>query len=556
MRSFSKLIVLIVILLGAVLLFAPPLIGLGIDKISNSGLIFDKSKVQVISYHRGWFSSDVTSKVTITDPDLRSLIEKLGISAENSSDTFELTVEQHIQHGPIFYLNTAHLPYLIGLAAIDRKFLLTPAQQSALAALGIKKSVLKVNKSYWSFAGNCFDYFDFNNFNLTLPNGPSIQFNSLQSGTWYKPSSPWIKGKVVITDFKMQEETTFLMLPNITATFDMQQDANGLWIGDQTLSLSAIALHDSGTQILKLNEVQLSGSVNETRGLLDVDKQFSIEKLQSENKLIGPFHLKLGVKRLNAKAINDLITIYEEITHRGELYESQLKQNIISQLPFIVAPGTKIQLSDLGITTPEGQLQLSAKVDWPRENFIPPQNLREMIQTAKFEGNFRIAKPLANEVIKLFSKLIYFYQIPKEDRVALVTLRDDMNLNMQQKSFVIISLIQAKQLPKQEGLDLLAIIRGTNTTDDFNFEVKKLLMNRKINREIAYWLGWQYNEFNDQKKLFNAEMINYQLLTEKQFQLQIKDLIQKGYILLDNNDYVVSMVRENGIAKINGKVIQ
>lgn len=559
MHRARQLVFIGIAIILAILVFIPPLIGIGLQKFVGNQLFFsglqNQNTISISDYHRGWFSSDVKFRVKITDPDLRQLLIKIGIKQENIPNNIELMMLGHIQHGPIFYLPIPNLSTIFGLAVMDRKLIIPKEQQTFFSSVGLNEHSLRSNLTYLSFIGKFLDYFELSNYYLPTAGGTNIRFQDLQGSIWHWPFSQRIKGKVSLFNFSIRDSSSSLLLPNTTFQFDVKKDVNGLWIGNQSLSLAEIIVGDSGNELFDLNGIKLNTNITEHSGLLNAEKKFTIEKFNSDYEPIGSFYLKMSINRLNAKAISDLVDAYQDIARNGELYESQLKQKMLLIIPRILNPGTSINLDRLDIITPEGQLQMNANLSWPRENFSV-NNLDDLLQTANLKASVSIATSLTDQFISYIAKQIYIYQLETGDLERLVEMRDNIHTTRKQNLSEILYLTQTNQIEEQNAAELKKLINKKASKEDYFDKVKKLVFDRKISLETSYLLDWQYGFLSDQRNLMTQNLQHYQDELNRQLHANLNEYIKQGIVKQDNKNYSVSVIRENGVVKVNGHTLQ
>lgn len=559
MRIFRRVMLVSIILIATILIAAPPIIGLVFQNAVDMKMSFlglqKKADVKVISYHRGWFSSDVVSSIKFMDADVRAVLQQLGVASENIPEPLELVFVQHIQHGPVFYVKKKALTWF-GLIAIDRKLQVAPNQEKLFAKFGITDSLVRIDQTLLSLTGKCLTHINIGNYYFTFPNGIRAGFSSLQSNVWLSSFAPRVKGDVTVNTLTLDDEAMSVLLPYGNIQFDLQKDRQGLWIGSQSLSLSEIVARDEDSQLFALNDIQINGLTDESAGLIDVRKKVSLKKMQLDSQQLGPFYLQVSINRLNAQAIANVIEAYQEISQQGELYESQLHQKMLDLLPDVIAPGASIQLDKLNVTTPSGQLQLSGKVAWPRKNFSQDNSVTDLVQAAAVQASVRLSTQLANDIIMLMAKMSYLYQIPPEEREVLMDVQDEVRFLKQQNQAVIRTFVVSGQLSKEDGAYLLAMIRQNVSLEDFASEVKKLFLTRRIPREQTYLLDWQYSALNDQATILQARLQRFQDAVAEQIHAQLDAFVKLGYIVQEQGDYVLRMKRENGVMQLGGREIK
>jgi hypothetical protein len=221
----------------------------------------------------------------------------------------------------------------------------------------------------------------------------------------------------------------------------------------------------------------------------------------------------------------------------------------------VVSPGASVQVDKLDVVTPSGLLQMNAKVSWPIANFVAPDDVSDMLQSSHITASLRISTALTNDIIGLISKLIYLYQIPDEDKIGLVELKHNVLFLSNINRSVIGDLVDEQAISKEDADELDMLVQYNASYDDYFETVKRLLFNRKIALSAAYFLDWQYSMYSEQSDSLDKELSHFEDATTQQIRFDLNNFINKGYIEEEKDDYVVNLVRDNGILKLNGHTV-
>ncbi|GEM_PF-5772559 len=553
MRFLIKLLIVLLILFGVSAICLPPLVGLGIQKYAAYTSFLNNGDIQVIDYQRNWYTSDVTFRVKLINQDLATSLEQFGVPKNNLPNNLQVIVKAHILHGPIFS-EPSRAPFRWGWAFIDRKMIIPPESQSLFAQYGFNDSTIKMSQSYIDLLGRYEDSFEVGNVFLALPNNARMSVGDASGSFWHWPLSTRFQGLAKVNNFSLENDMTHLAMSRGVFSFDMKKDPSGLWIGSQTVSVPDLTLRDQNNQTILINGLNMNGFLDVNAvGLLGGERQFSIQQISINNQVIGPFQMDLDVNKLNAKAISNLVSVYEETLRTGEMYESQLKDKFMAAIPAIVTPGAYLRLKKLDLLTPQGSLHAFARIYWPAEKFTRPDNLLDLLQTGQVQATVRISKTLAEVLIRFFGDVTYIYQIPPDQRSALVALQDAVRMNTEQNTFLIMELIDEKEIDKSYGLDLLSLVKNAAPMADYFDYVKALLMQRKISLEVSYLLDWQYMTLVQQFDIFSQNLQHSKELIEAEMHASLDNFLKQGYVTQNQTEYLISISREGGVVKINGK---
>lgn len=558
MRLFRRLLIILVPLIAIVLIFVPPLIGYGIEKFVGARMLLktiqNQPDIRIISYKRHWFTTDITVAIKANDPSIRAAIAKLAPQSEDLPDPIEIQFTEHFQHGPVFYHPLANIPYHFGVALIDRKLVIPENEKFVLSLIGLNESIWKMNHAYISFTTKIFEYLELTNFNFQMRGGKAnISFDSLVGNVWVRPTSGQLVGVLTLNNFTLNADKTSISLPFTTLYFNIKKDKNGLWIGSHSLELSKILLLNTIKDKIEIGELKFDGFIEENAGLLEVEKGFSIQSISFAEQDLGPLNVQLSANHLNAHAVADLINTYQDVKSHGELYESQLRQQLLSKLPYVVAPGASIQLDNFVFATPVGNLVMHAKLEWPTDHFIAPADISDLIDSSSLQGTLKMTSQLANQIIKFFSKLIYIREIPVDERNYLLDLEEQIRLGTQQNIVGINDLIQSKDIPAVEGKQLLKLVHHDASSDEYFAAIKKIYLDKVITRDVNYELAYLYSDLGAQVDEEKRVLKGYQQATEQQMHSQLDDYLKQGYVVKDDNDnYVVTFERQHGQIKVSG----
>jgi uncharacterized protein YdgA (DUF945 family) len=554
MRLVSRLLLGVAALILLSFIFMPPLIGIGVQRNSHFILPLNSDNVstEILDYKRGWFSSDMTIKVILKDADLPHLLEGL-ILRPNVQLPMEFILKGHVQHGPIFYSPLDDMPCM-GLVLVNRQIEMPVAYKSMLKEFNLDAALFRINAAYLGFTGKYLNYLALRNLHYVSRLGHDFKVKNIETQIWRWPFSSHIHGYVKVKDVATGDLVSSLRLPHLKVEFDLKKDAYGLWIGDHALSLSTIEMRDAD-DVFQLSGIEFGGSVHEKAALVSGDKRFKIGKILFDEQSVGPLHVHISVKNLNAQAIANLLDAYQDILRHGEMYESQLRQRTFTLLPTLIAPGGGIQLNNFNIKTPDGQLKMHANVFWPKQDFIPLENMRDLVDTANVQAALRISIPLADEIMGLMAKLSYSYQISQAERQALIAMDDELPLKRQQVVFMVANLLQLNLIPQVEGDALLAQIQNNVSVEDYLQAVKELLLQNKINLATSYYLGLIYIMLDNQFNELDQKVAVYQQATERLIRSQLNEYIKRGYILKSQDEYSITLSRDKSKFVVNGNVI-
>jgi uncharacterized protein YdgA (DUF945 family) len=542
MRMYARIAILFIILI-ALLLVSPLIIGFYLERnypfILNVYSALPHLHISLERFHRGWFHSVANLHVEL-DSDVLEYINHPEQDTKPNVRT--LIIEQRIQHGPIFYRHLKELPYFIGLAAI----------QNNLYPIAEMDNIIHVIKDidYVSFRGNYYKYFKLAHVNLVYPRSDmNINIDKVEGYAWISTKQKKIQGNSFLQGIVFHNPDVRILIPSVRVQFD--NDAR-LWLGNDGLTIPSISLIENEVTTASIQDLRYKGFSEVTDGMMSGSKDVFIRQINIGDYQAGPLRFNISAKKFNADAVDDMIEAYHLIKKRGELYQSQLTQKMIMMLPEIFNKGTTISLHNLDLKTQDGQLNLNGEVIWTMDKASIPDQISDILSAADVKMYLKIAKPLMSRWIEVASSLPWFNQVSPELDQFYNFARYEMMLTMQLNTFGVLDLVAQGNLSESDAKKLLLLQKTNVSTLNYAAAVKELLLNRIISRETSYMLLYLYTE--GQAPL---DSIRFLLQRNKQkviqsMSLQLEEWIKSGYIQQQQNDYVISFVRQKNHTTFNG----
>lgn len=544
MRNFARIAVILAVLI-AMLLISPLFIGWYLKQHYQTILnIYNNThrvSLYVDHFHKGWFSSIVTLRAQILDP---TLIEYLGISnEENASKLGPFIIEQYIQHGPVFYHNTKGLPYVLGLAAI---------QNSVHSAPDINKAMkIKRDLDYISFRGNHYKYFDIISLNLMYPRTDfHMNIEELEGGAWMSPTKKRIQSNVHVKELLLHNPDVIVYAPQLNMQFDYD---TLIWLGNIVLSIPSVSMIENENETLNIQQLNFESFSEITDGILNGHKELRIKQMNIDDYLLGPLHIDINVKQLNAKAVEEMVDAYKVITERGELYQSQLTRKMLMLLPGVLNPGASIAFNDFDIETQDGRLYIKGEFVWNDAPESMPDNFKEMLSSANAKIELKIATQLMNRWINVASTLPWFNRASLELDEAYNDAQHDMASAMELSKLGIMELVSQGKLTLNDAMMLIELQKTNASSKDYAAAIKELLFNKNITPETSYLLSYLYAQGQSPMNSINLLLQEYQQAVARDMSLQLERWIKRGYVKQQGDDYVVSFLQQKKRIQINGQ---
>jgi uncharacterized protein YdgA (DUF945 family) len=507
--------------------------------------------IEVMHYHRHWLSTDAKFHIQIINPAVRQLF----VDAKKTNPNLEITVAQHIQHGPILSHKTADMPSMFGLAFIYNSIDLSEDIKSLFQATS-NQAVSLGGDDYISFAGNYLKHIVLSPVRYVYKDANlNFEFKQgIQGHVWIYPNQHHFSGEFELADFVLKNGDDIIGAPNIKFIFDQHQSINQLWIGHAGLELASLSMRNDIGDQLAITGVNFQGDISEASGELSDARRLTIEKIEIDGETFGPVHLKLKTSGLSAKAITDLIATYQKINQQGELYASQLKLKMLSLIPGIFSGNAEIKLEDFDVVAKEGRLQAKGKMDWfGGESSV--SDFSELLDDSNIQGKLRISKVLANRFVEYASQMPFFRTISRKRRMELLDLQDNIELANQRNFLYLVVLVDGKTLAESSALNLLGLQKSSAPLSEYAKATRDLFLGGQIDRLLSYRLLWLYIDIKQRSDDLDQALLMDDKSLRKSLHTEFNDWVKAGYITQDKEDYVISIQKEQSLLKLNGKEV-
>ncbi|HSW68953.1 MAG TPA: DUF945 family protein [Gammaproteobacteria bacterium] len=533
-----KIILGIFVLIIVSLIAGPFAAGLWVQKNYNNLISFYFSEknihVNIIDYRRGWFSSDVTANISF-DPEY---LEKLFKTSTDFSAFSKITINQHIQHGPVIYFPVKNIAHFFGIAAIQNKILVSSKLAEFLLLSGMPD--LKIESaSFVSIFANYFNYLRISGLNI------SDHVNDIQAGIqnilakiWIYPLRHRFDGEIKLSQLWLKDEDESLEIPSIKIQLDQYQDKNQFWLGDGSMKISDILLKQIGEKDIRIIDFNVEGSTDADQDFLHANRKINIKNIQFNDELFGPVDIEVNLNKFNLLAVRDVFSAYQDILENGEVYQGQLKQKMTMLLPKIVGPGTAINLDKFNVVSPDGKIIAKGTFGWAENNFISPSDLYDLVMTGQAQLNIKISKKVMKDLIQLASTIPDFVRdVAAPQKNVLMTARNELEFAMQRNEIFIDYLSSHGFISKQAEDVLGDMQKNLVSMGEYKKIVRDLFLDRQISLIVTYQLCWQYAQIEKPYQFLKNKVTYFQNIAEKQIREKFENLLKNGYVNADEKDY-------------------
>jgi uncharacterized protein YdgA (DUF945 family) len=507
--------------------------------------------IQILDYHRHWFSSTAKIRIKILNVDARQLSQEMGLD----DSRLDFIVDQQIQHGPLIYRYAANLPSHFGLAAVHNIVQASPAIQDVVKKSPLNLIILLDSDGLVTFSGNYFKHiktapFQFNYSARDI----HFQCQGMQSNLWVFPQQDKLRSQIILSGVMIKTKESTLVIPSLMIYFDQRIADSGLWLGKISALTPEMIFEDVNGKSIRILGFDFHGKVSEKSGKIFDTHSLNINSISFGDHGFGPLRLQLSASGLSAKAIANMAAASRKILREGELYRSQLKLKMSSMLPRVFAKKATISLDKLEIISPQGSFQMKGDITWPFSE-ASASDAFELMQDANANGDAKISKLFLDQLIDYASSLPYFRSISDQRRLELIEMQKNLELANQRNFLFLSLLVQQNLLSENSAILLLGLQKNDESLSHYFEAVRTLLLQREISRQLSYLLFWQYlavkNRSADLDQAFAAD----QETVKQQMHEQLATWIKQGFIKRDQNAYIIKIEKTNGVMKVSGKEI-
>jgi len=478
-------------------------------------------KITVQDYKLGWFSSHA-----------KLYVEPKANTASG------LTLLENISHGPIVYNSTLHRWSIAQALIENHMFLPEPANTLLLGANN--QGFLHIN-TLAKFNGNFLNIISMPVINMQIPGAGKLSWQGLQGNTVLYTDNHVVNR--VTSDVKMgalSVESMFgnlAMMQNTTVKYDINRAPIGLWNGSYVFSMPDFSYNSSDQKSFSVKNIAINNMFD-----LSQEKFYNSKLVFSMGKLILPdydldsVNLKLNVNNLNAQGLINFYNRAPELPQGRNLTAAQIDEykNLFMQ---ILDPTTMLT-ENIEMTTSLGNVSSNGKFYFS----APFSTFDEAQKAASFQLNIRASVDSVNKWIELMT--------PRHDPEAPVETSPVAAVTPPDLDQDIDGLINQNQISMKSAFGLKDLVKRRLSLKDFSYNLDQMVIRQDISKNSATQLKTNYAALaNAQTSLPPPKP---KLTPLEQMKKQVSDWVSQGYIKQENNDYVTTITRENGMLKING----
>ena len=342
------------------------------------------------SFERGFFSSQATTFIEITDPALsEALADEFG---KDENGKVGLFVHHQLSHGPLIFTDGQGIDFAIARAThrIEKSDFGQDSEGVDLFELDTSlhfdgSQTIKVNSREISTE----------NGNATTTLMPlSVSFVTDKSYRTMKGGGGW---KGVISKNSRGE---ILILSDILFEFDAEKSGE-MWFGNISLTQSSMTL-ESPKETFQMHELKVESQSSEHDDhLIDSAVQISFQQVKAAGKVYGPGELNLAINNISATALERLAAIQQRAMDASSSDQEFALQaagiEALALLPELLSHGIVIDMKRLYLNTPDGEIVGHFNLTLPKINPSLLLNIPYMKSIILLDSGFSLPVALIPE---------------------------------------------------------------------------------------------------------------------------------------------------------------
>ena len=372
--------------LVVVVLFAYYIMGvMAKNTLTNNIDSFPKSSVinvHLDHYQQGWFSSKAQVNVKMHIP-AQKITDQNGIAKMDTPLDLDISIPIRIKHGPFIKTDNG---FRFGIAEIATR----PETHYKALINYLRETVIKYSLPSFNLKGN----------DGTADGAVQINWNGLNTKLRFSSNLDKINTSLNVYGLSGSASNIEFNFEKFEHEAQLWRHQEWLWLGQSNLSLASVIINAPDAQNFKLQglDMRFNSAVNDNK--VAIDCNLSLEKLTVDNQNYGPGVFRLNIKNLDPNVMAKLNQ------QEANMVENNVDPNlamlaVAAELPKLLTKGPIIELSEMNLILPEGQINGNFKI-WLPEN--EAKDSAKAMQKVRGEGHFkapiRLVKSLTVSSIK------------------------------------------------------------------------------------------------------------------------------------------------------------
>ena len=392
-KKISPVEILIWIVVFLLLLLVVSPIGLGFKIKSDYGLMINnlsdimQADVRVVSYNRGFFTSDALIEVSIPNAPIA------------------IQFRENIIHGPLYLglINQGKSP--LAAAVVNGELVPNAEFRAQVNRLFAGQSPLKY-QSIVDFAGNVASEAYVPPVDSVIEDDTgalAIQSSGMVMSSRYSMDNQVMSGESSLPALAISSDQGSMSMENMNLNFSARMGSNGLLMGDSNLSLSKLDVLSQDDQFA-MHDLRISSVNSEVGQLVNSLVQMNAREIYASNERFGPATFNMAVNGINANSLKKIQDMQKDIQAKMEqgLPPEQINAMVAGQMIALVPDLIKqadVKIDPLKLESELGTLQtrLTFSVEGLDQN--APADPMFMMSALNLDLTFEVDAPLMRQLI-------------------------------------------------------------------------------------------------------------------------------------------------------------
>lgn len=389
-----KKLIGLLLLLGAVVAGGPFVSGILVEQRYQELLAEDAFEntvtLQNESYERGWFSSTIVTQVEVTEPQVAAAYAQYktkadaaaGISSGDSRPMFR--VESVIHHGPAWLEGG----FGMGLARVDSRLILDDNERAEMSSVFEGEAISMQTMVHFGRSAEA----KINIAKATITksaSGETVIFHPISSSWLVMDLGNRIKGEITWSGMDASGGKVDLHFSGAVIKTSMERHAD-LWVGDLSWDQDEWRFGELGKQVaFKGLHFDTDSGVNANGDLVEgLNVNMTLQSADVAGQEYGPGVYRMSISNLPVDTLVKIQKAQDEMarasasdpTGRAAVAASR---QILMMLPELFSRGPVIEISELKVATPQGEVRGNLKISLPEtapEMLLNPQYLKQIIR--------------------------------------------------------------------------------------------------------------------------------------------------------------------------------
>lgn len=358
----KKWLAIIVVLLLLILVVAPGGMGIIAEKriktLTENWPTNTPFTVKVLSYDRGWFTSNIQLDVTLT--------------SVPHTPPIHVQVNEVVTHGPVI-ISFSNRFFGIGQAFAHGE-LVVPEDQQALFKQYLDQTTLMTNCLFLHLFGSFTVKLNVPEITISNPTDPSthVIIEGLSTTAKISPKAAHISSSSMMQTLTWEDAASTMTVEDLSGHSDLNRTQEGLWLGDMNLSLESMIFNAGNKTVLSMKNAQYTSSSQEKKGLVSGNTHVSFDNLTMHDVSYGPAEISLNVQNINAEPLAQLKRLAKVMQQQGVNVVGQASKRTEKLILKTIARGMQLTLNPISVQTPNGEVTGQVNISMP--NLIDDAN--------------------------------------------------------------------------------------------------------------------------------------------------------------------------------------